>query len=57
MPFVETGRAVRLYTSGARLSNGPLLRYFRERSIRRNYDIEPEWRRPAAELLSGYERR
>jgi hydrogenase small subunit len=56
LPFLETGHAVRLYTSGARLSNGPLLRYFRERSIRRNYDIEPDWRRPAAELLSGYER-
>jgi hydrogenase small subunit len=56
MPFVETGRAVRLYTSGARLSNGPLLRYFRERSIRRNYDIEPDWRQPGEVLTSGYQR-
>jgi hypothetical protein len=30
--------------------------YLRHRRIRRKFDIEPRWRRPGAELTSGYRR-
>jgi hydrogenase small subunit len=57
MPFMETTGLVTLYTNAARFTYGPVLRYFRERSIRRTYDVEPEWRRRSAQLSSGYRRR
>jgi hydrogenase small subunit len=57
MPFVEADAASRLYANAARFSYGPLLRYFRERRIRRTFDVEPEWRRPSPELTTGYRRR
>jgi hydrogenase small subunit len=54
MPFMETTGLVTLYTSAARFTYGPLLRYFRGRMIRRRYDVEPDWRRRTPELRSGY---
>jgi hydrogenase small subunit len=55
MPFMEADATSRLYARAARLSYGPLIRYLRERRIRSKYDVEPEWRRPAAELVTGYQ--
>jgi hydrogenase small subunit len=57
MPFAGAAGMVTLYTNAARFSYGPVLRYFRERSIRRRYDVEPPWRRRAPELTTGYHRR
>jgi hydrogenase small subunit len=57
MPFMETGRLAALAAHGARFTYGPVLRYFRERGMRTRYEVEPEWRRPAPELQTGYERR
>ena len=57
MPFSETTGLVSLYTNVARFSYGPVLKYFRDRAISRKYDIEPTWRRRAAELTSGYHTR
>jgi hydrogenase small subunit len=57
MPFMESDRLGALTAHGARFTYAPLLRYFRERRMRTTYEVEPEWRRPAAELQTGYARR
>jgi hydrogenase small subunit len=57
MPFMESDRLGALTAHGARFTYGPLLRYFRDRRMRTTYEVEPKWRRPAAELQTGYERR
>lgn len=57
MPFFDVDVTTRLSTHAARLSYGPVVKYLRERRIRSRYDVEPEWRRPAAELTTGYRRR
>jgi hydrogenase small subunit len=54
MPFVEADAAARLYSRTARLAHGPLVKYLRDRRIRRTFDVEPEWRRRGIELTSGY---
>jgi hydrogenase small subunit len=54
MPFVEADAAARLYARTARYARGPLVSYLRDRRIRRNFDVEPKWRRRGAELTSGY---
>jgi hydrogenase small subunit len=56
-PFVEPSRLGMLAVSGARFTYGPVLRYVRERQMRRTYELEPAWRQPTAELQTGYERR
>ena len=56
MPFAEPDTAARLYSKTARLAHGPLVKYLRDRRIRRNFDREPQWRRRGAELTSGYRR-
>ena len=57
MPFMESDRLGALTAHGARFTYGPLLRYFRDRRMRTRFEVEPEWRRPAAELQTGYEKR
>jgi hydrogenase small subunit len=56
MPFVESGTAARWYARTARYAHGPVVRYMRERRMRRVFDVEPEWRRPSSELVTGYRR-
>jgi hydrogenase small subunit len=57
MPFVEPGPMAQLYSRGARLAHGPIVRYMRSRRIRRVFDVEPDWRRRGSELTSGYQHR
>jgi hydrogenase small subunit len=57
LPFVEPDAAARLYALSARLAHGPIIRRLRDRRIRRTYDVEPVWRRPSPELISGYQPR
>ncbi len=57
MPFMDTDAATRLHAAAARYSYGPVLRYLRERRIRRTFDVEPEWRRRGVALTSGYAQR
>jgi hydrogenase small subunit len=57
MPFMEPDRLGLLSARGARFTYGPVLRYFRDRSMRRTYEREPAWRSPTPELETGYERR
>lgn len=57
LPFVEPDRLGLLAAQSARFTYGPVLRYFRERAMRRKYEVEPEWRARVPELQTGYERR
>jgi hydrogenase small subunit len=57
LPFVEPDAAARLYARTARVAHGPIIRRLRDRRIRRTFDVEPEWRRPGPELISGYQPR
>lgn len=57
MPFMESDRAAKLYARTARYSYGPMVRYLRERRMRHDFDAEPQWRRRARELTSGYQPR
>jgi hydrogenase small subunit len=54
MPFVEPDAAARLYARTAKVAHGPVIKYLRDRRIRRTFDVEPEWRRPGKRLTSGY---
>jgi hydrogenase small subunit len=57
MPFVEADAAARVYASTAGLVHGPIVKYLRDRRIRRTFDVEPTWRRRGAELTTGYRSR
>ena len=48
------GKAI---AAASRFAYGPLLKQLRNQSMKRRYEIEPEWRRPGATLASGYEPR
>ena len=54
MPFSEADAAARLYARTARFASGPVVRYLRERRIRRTFDVEPQWRRRGDALTTGY---
>jgi hydrogenase small subunit len=54
LPFMEPDSSARLYARTARLAQGPVLKYLRERRIRRTFDVEPRWRRRGAQLTTGY---
>jgi hydrogenase small subunit len=57
MPFMEPNRLGLVAAAGARFSYGPLMRGLRKRAMRRNFEIEPDWRRSGEKLASGYEPR
>jgi hydrogenase small subunit len=54
MPFMEEAKNAKASTLLARFTYGPILKTFRNRSIKVNYDKEPEWRHNRPELTSGY---
>jgi hydrogenase small subunit len=54
MPFMDDTAAGRASSTVARFTYGPLLRTFRHRNIKTNYDKEPSWRKPGRALQSGY---
>jgi hydrogenase small subunit len=57
MPMMESDRWGNTAANVQRFTYGPILRYFRQRNLAKHFELEPEWRRPDAELTSGYERR
>jgi hydrogenase small subunit len=57
MPLMDTGAKVKAIAAVSRFANGPLHKQLRNQIMRRRYEVEPDWRRPAAELASGYEPR
>jgi hydrogenase small subunit len=54
MPFLEQAPLATITSLGARFTYGPMLKRLRERSVRREFDVEPSWRKPSAVLESGY---
>jgi hydrogenase small subunit len=54
LPFMEPARLGVLAANGARFTYGPVLKHFRKRAMKRTYEVEPSWRRPSAELQTGY---
>ena len=57
LPLMDTGPKVKAIAAVSRFTYGPLLKRLRDQSMKRRYEIEPEWRRPGEELVSGYEPR
>ena len=58
MPFMERGRVgQRGRATFERFTLGPVVRYFRNRNIKKKYDKEPEWRHNRPELTTGYAKR
>jgi hydrogenase small subunit len=57
LPFVEPDAAARAYARTTKYMHGPVIRFLRERRIRDTFDVEPAWRRPGKELVSGYRAR
>ena len=57
MPFMEEDGNAKMSSGVARFTYGPILRHFRNRSIDKKYDKEPEWRHNRPELTTGYQKR
>ncbi len=57
MPFMDEDPTRELSANLAKFTYGPLLRYFRKRSMRTKYDNEPEWRKTGQQLTTGYQKR
>jgi hydrogenase small subunit len=57
LPLLDTGAKGKVIAAASRFAYGPLLKRLRSSAITRRYDVEPAWRRPGAELASGYEPR
>jgi hydrogenase small subunit len=57
MPFMEPSPLGLAASRGRQFSYGPILGRLRRRAMRREFDVEPGWRRPADELDSGYQPR
>jgi hydrogenase small subunit len=54
MPFMDEDKNAKGSTALAKFTYGPVLRYFRNQSIKTKGDKEPEWRHPRAEITTGY---
>ena len=54
MPFMDADPNSKGSTTVAKFTYGPVLRYFRNMSIRTKYDKEPPWRQPGPELTTGF---
>jgi hydrogenase small subunit len=57
MPFMEPDRWGEVAANTTKFTYGPILKFFRERNIKRTFDKEPEWRKPGRQLTTGYEKR
>ena len=57
MPFMDEDRWGGVAANVMRFSYGPIVRRFRNRNIRKKFDVEPEWRRPGNQLSTGYKSR
>ena len=57
MPFMDEDFKGSMSSNLARFTYGPVLRFFRNQSIKRISDKEPSWRQPGRELTTGYKAR
>lgn len=55
MPFMAPNPMGMLAARTARFSYGPALRLLRKRALRKEFEVEPQWRRPSEKLRSGYQ--
>ena len=57
MPFMDEDKWGGYAANFTKLSYGPIVRYFRKRHIKQNFDVEPEWRKRGPSLTTGYAKR
>jgi len=57
MPFMDEDRWGGWAANIMKFSYGPIVRTFRERHVKNQFDKEPEWRHNRAELTTGYSKR
>jgi hydrogenase small subunit len=57
MPLFDTGLKGKAIAAASRFAYGPALKQLRNQSMKRRYEVEPAWRRPAETLASGYQPR
>jgi hydrogenase small subunit len=57
MPFMEPSQLGKAVARGRQFTYGPILARLRQRAMRRDYDVEPDWRRPGPDLETGYKPR
>jgi hydrogenase small subunit len=57
MPFMDANPWGTAAERIMEFSYGPIVRYMRRRHIKRQFDVEPEWRRRGKTLTSGYAKR
>ena len=54
MPFMDEDPNGRMAAAFEQFTFGRMFHYFRHRNIRTKFDVEPEWRKPAGSLQTGY---
>jgi hydrogenase small subunit len=57
MPFMEEDFKGMISSNVAKFTYGPMLRWARNQSVKRQYDKEPTWRERGSQLTSGYQKR
>jgi hydrogenase small subunit len=57
MPFMDEDRWGGVAANVMKFSYGPIVRIMRKRHVKREFDVEPEWRRKSGHLTSGYSKR
>jgi hydrogenase small subunit len=57
MPFMDEDKWGGAAADIMRFSYGPIVRHFRHRHIKNEYDKEPDWRRRGTALTTGYQKR
>jgi hydrogenase small subunit len=57
MPFMDEDRWGGAAATIMKYSYGPIVRHFRQRHIKNNFDVEPAWRRRGNTLTTGYQPR
>jgi len=57
MPFMDEDVWGGLAARYQQFTYGPMVRFFRNRNIKKKYDKEPKWRKPGNEISTGYKSR
>ncbi len=57
MPFMDADLKAGASSTAAAFTYGPILRFFRNQSIKQISDKEPSWRKPGNKLTTGYKAR
>ena len=57
MPFMDEDKWGGVAADIMKFSYGPIVRFMRNRHIKTNFDVEPEWRKRGKTLTTGYAKR